>query len=156
MSHGRRSTYIRGCRCDICRAAQAAYQRLYMSRNPERAARERASAYKRHKAKIRARQAAYGQTLSGKIVQYQKTLRRRARQKNQFIEDVDPKVVYEMHGGRCGICGEFIQIDPSISLGQQMHVDHVIPLAPPHCGLHCYANVQPAHPLCNLRKGDRI
>lgn len=26
-THGKRSTYVRGCRCDDCRAAHAAYER---------------------------------------------------------------------------------------------------------------------------------
>ena len=47
-----------------------------------------------------------------------------------------------MHGGMCGICEEFIQ--------GKFHVDHVIPLS--KGGLHCYANVQPAHPNCNRKK----
>lgn len=70
---------------------------------------------------------------------------RRARKLGQFIEDVDPVVFYKMHGGMCGICKQFIEGD--------FHVDHVVPLA--RGGLHGYVNVQPAHPLCNLRKGDR-
>ena len=73
-------------------------------------------------------------------------MRRRARELGQFIEDVDPQIVYEMHGGRCGICGEFIEGD--------FHVDHVIPLA--KGGMHGYINVQPAHPKCNLSKGAKI
>ena len=70
---------------------------------------------------------------------------RRAHKLNQFIEDVDPQVVYEMHGGMCGVCKQFIEDD--------FHVDHVIPLS--KGGMHGYVNVQPAHPSCNLRKGNR-
>lgn len=70
---------------------------------------------------------------------------RRARKLNQFVEEVDPTTVYEMHGGRCGICEEFIEDD--------FHVDHVIPLS--KGGMHGYINVQPAHPVCNMRKGAR-
>lgn len=70
---------------------------------------------------------------------------RRARKLDQFIEDVDPEIVYQMHGGMCGICEEFI-------IGK-FHVDHVIPLA--KGGMHGYINVQAAHPKCNLVKGDR-
>ncbi len=72
--------------------------------------------------------------------------RRRARKLDQFIEDVDPAIVYEMHGGMCGICEEFIIGD--------FHVDHVIPLS--RGGMHGYVNVQPAHPTCNQRKGATI
>lgn len=71
---------------------------------------------------------------------------RRARKLASFIEDVDPRVVYEMHGGVCGICHEFIEGD--------FHVDHVIPLA--RGGQHGYINVQPAHADCNLRKGASV
>lgn len=71
---------------------------------------------------------------------------RKDRRLGQFIEEVDPAVVYQMHGGRCGICGEFIEGD--------FHVDHVVPLA--RGGMHGYVNAQPAHPLCNMRKGDRV
>lgn len=75
-----------------------------------------------------------------------KELTRRARKLNQFIENVDPEIVYDMHGGMCGICEEFIQDD--------FHVDHRIPLS--KGGLHGYINCQPAHPICNLRKGANV
>lgn len=73
--------------------------------------------------------------------------RRKALKLQQFIEDVDSSVVYQMHGGMCGICKQFVPED-------DFHVDHVIPLS--KGGMHGYINVQPAHPLCNLRKGDRV
>lgn len=71
---------------------------------------------------------------------------RRAREAEVFIEEVNPDVVYEMHGGRCGICGEFIAED--------FHVDHVVPIA--RGGQHGYVNVQPAHPFCNQSKGAKL
>lgn len=74
------------------------------------------------------------------------SLTRRGRERDQFIEQVDPQTVYDMHGGRCGICAEFIEGD--------FHVDHVVPLA--RGGMHGYVNVQPAHPACNVRKGARL
>lgn len=37
-AHGTRSRYVRGCRCDECRAAQAAYFREYEKRRPNRRA----------------------------------------------------------------------------------------------------------------------
>jgi 5-methylcytosine-specific restriction endonuclease McrA len=36
----------------------------------------------------------------------------------------------------------------------KFHVDHIMPLA--KGGLHCYTNVQVAHPKCNLSKKDKI
>jgi 5-methylcytosine-specific restriction endonuclease McrA len=71
---------------------------------------------------------------------------RRARRARAFVEHVDPYTVYTMHGGRCGICGDFIT--------GAFHVDHVVPLS--RGGLHCYANAQPAHPVCNARKGSKM
>lgn len=45
------------------------------------------------------------------------------------------------------ICGDQVDINA-------FHIDHIVPLA--RDGLHTLANVQPAHPVCNLRKGDRM
>lgn len=64
-----------------------------------------------------------------------------------FVELVEPQEVYRRAGGLCGICAE--PVDPST-----FHVDHIIPLA--RGGEHSYANTQPAHPVCNLRKGARV
>jgi 5-methylcytosine-specific restriction endonuclease McrA len=72
--------------------------------------------------------------------------RRRALKLNAFVEDVKRATVYEMHGGMCGICEEFI-------VGE-FHVDHVVPLS--RGGLHSYSNTQPAHPFCNRSKGVTI
>ena len=72
--------------------------------------------------------------------------KRRMRERQQFIEPVDAQVVYEMHGGMCGICKGFIDLTKT-----GFHVDHVVPLA--KGGVHGYINTQPAHPQCNLRKG---
>jgi 5-methylcytosine-specific restriction endonuclease McrA len=72
--------------------------------------------------------------------------RYRARKRQQFVEDVDPLVVYTMWGGACGICKEYIE--------GRFDVDHVVPIA--RGGLHGYVNVQPAHPRCNQRKGGQM
>jgi len=72
---------------------------------------------------------------------------RRARQMGQFVEPVDPKIVYEMHGGMRGICEKFVDYS-------EFEVDHVIPLS--KGGMHGYVNVQPAHFKCNRSKGAKI
>jgi 5-methylcytosine-specific restriction endonuclease McrA len=71
---------------------------------------------------------------------------RRARKRNQFVEKVDPAILFDMHGGICGICESPIE--------RKFHVDHIIPNS--KGGLHCYANTQPTHPKCNLIKSDRV
>lgn len=67
--------------------------------------------------------------------------------KDQFVEEVHGLVLLERHDGLCGICGE--DVDPL-----DFHIDHVVPLI--RGGEHSYANTQPAHPLCNRRKGRRL
>ncbi len=71
---------------------------------------------------------------------------RRVRKRGQFVEHVDPMVVYERDEGLCGICGGTVYGD--------FHLDHKIPLA--KGGEHSYANTQIAHPPCNLAKGAKI
>ena len=72
---------------------------------------------------------------------------RNARMKGVFVEAVDPQVVYEMHGGICGICKDFVAYE-------DFEVDHITPIA--KGGLHAYINVQPAHRFCNRSKKDRL
>jgi hypothetical protein len=36
MTHGTHSAYVHGCKCDLCREGEAAYQRDYRQRNRER------------------------------------------------------------------------------------------------------------------------
>lgn len=72
---------------------------------------------------------------------------RRARERDQFVEDVDATVVFDRDEGICGICG-----DPA--LRDDFHVDHIIPLS--RGGDHSYANTQVAHPVCNSRKHNKL
>lgn len=70
-----------------------------------------------------------------------------ARKRDAFVEDVRPGVVYERGNGTCGICGEPVK-------REQFDVDHIVPLS--RGGEHSYANTQPAHRTCNLRKAARL
>jgi 5-methylcytosine-specific restriction endonuclease McrA len=54
--------------------------------------------------------------------------------------------VIERLGSSCHICGRGVDLSA-------WHMDHVIPLD--HGGPHCYANVAPAHPFCNVSKHAR-
>ena len=71
----------------------------------------------------------------------------RARKTAQFVESIDPAVVWTRSKGRCGKCGGQLNRD-------DFHVDHRIPLA--RGGKHSYENVQAAHPRCNAIKRDRL
>jgi len=72
---------------------------------------------------------------------------RRARQKGAFVERVYRRIVFKRDKGLCGICRK--RVDPI----SNWHLDHIQPLS--RGGAHCYANVQVAHPRCNVRKGAK-
>lgn len=163
----------RKCRCAPCRKAWSDYRREYNKKHKGCRAAYEAEYRKRNRAAILAREAdyrvanrekmlAYGseykrrnkeallakqRTPEGKARRRMISAARRARLRGQFVEDVDPRIVYELHAGRCGICGE------SVPVGS-FDVDHVVPIA--RGGMHCYVNVQLAHPSCNKRKGARV
>jgi hypothetical protein len=71
---------------------------------------------------------------------------RRARLREAFVEQVDPRVLYERDEGCCGFCGG--QVDPA-----SFDVDHAVPLAAG--GEHSYVNTRIAHPTCNRRQGRK-
>lgn len=73
---------------------------------------------------------------------------RRAIKKLVFVEDVDPRVVFERDKGVCGICLELV--DPS----SPWEIDHIIPIS--KGGPHSYANVQLSHRRCNRSKSARL
>ena len=63
------------------------------------------------------------------------------------VERIDRFEVFDRGGGICGVCQSPVD-------RQTFHVDHIVPLA--LGGEHTYRNTQPAHPVCNLRKGVRL
>lgn len=78
--------------------------------------------------------------------------RRRASMFNQWIEDVDPRIVYERDQWTCHLCGQ--AVDRSGKRGPWMpSLDHVTPIS--LGGLHSYANTACSHYRCNLSKGNR-
>jgi 5-methylcytosine-specific restriction endonuclease McrA len=75
-------------------------------------------------------------------------VRRRVRKYgNGLVERIYRSVVWARDDGICGICGKPVN-------KQDWQLDHVIPIA--KGGTHTYVNVQVSHPICNLKKGDRI
>lgn len=70
---------------------------------------------------------------------------RRARERKAMVERVDVLQVLESFGHRCFYCLK--------KLGKNFHIDHKTPLS--KGGLHCYANVVPSCPKCNVRKSAK-
>jgi 5-methylcytosine-specific restriction endonuclease McrA len=80
--------------------------------------------------------------------------RRRAREREAFVEDVSLRVLFERDEGICQLCLEPVdwylrERDP---LSQS--IDHIVPIS--LGGEHSYANTQLAHLICNIRKRDRV
>lgn len=171
MKHGTMSMYVGGpCRCVECKRAARERMRVYSAANREKIRAQQVARRKRNHKAILAKEAeyraihrdkrhAYGveykrrnkeallakqRTSEGKAQRRMVSAARRARVRGQFIEDVDPRIVYQTHGGCCGICKEFVPVE-------NFDVDHVIPIA--RGGMHGYVNCTPAHPICNKRKG---
>lgn len=71
---------------------------------------------------------------------------RRAMIAGAFVEAVHPLVVLELADGVCGICGKDVDV-------REYQVDHIEPVS--LGGEHSYSNTQPAHPRCNISKGNR-
>lgn len=76
----------------------------------------------------------------------------RAKELGVYVEDVDPEVVADRDGGKCGICGGDVPADAVYPHPLTGTIDHVVPLS--KGGLHSYRNVQLAHFSCNSQKGD--
>lgn len=133
-----------------------ASNRAYRAADPERArAKDRAYAaanrVRRAEKQREWRQAnpdAYSEwAAANRELIWQRNQRRRARELNAFVENVDRAAVFRRDLGICQICNEPIGAN-------RWHIDHVIPLI--RGGLHCYANVQLSHARCNLSKGTRM
>ena len=70
----------------------------------------------------------------------------RARQAGVQWEIIDPRTVYKHHQGLCGICHLPVELEI-------FTIDHIVPLD--KGGPHIFSNLQPAHWICNVRKGNR-
>lgn len=79
--------------------------------------------------------------------------RRKARQKNAFVADVNRGRVFEADGYRCHLCGLLTERDKKVPHPKAPTIDHVIPL---HVGgTHEPSNCRTAHFRCNHLKGAR-
>jgi len=70
-----------------------------------------------------------------------------------FVENVSIKTLMERDCLVCGICELQIPTEHENRL-YRASIDHIIPLS--KRGEHSYANTQPAHLICNIRKGAKL
>jgi 5-methylcytosine-specific restriction endonuclease McrA len=63
----------------------------------------------------------------------------------KYVEFVDKRKLYETYGRICALCLSPLKF-------REMTIDHILPRS--LGGEHSYANVQPAHRLCNHVKGN--
>lgn len=89
-----------------------------------------------------------------------KDMRRRTRERDQFVDNVSLEVLYKMDDGICYLCGkacrydDFIMLNGSFIAGDYYpSIDHVVPLS--KGGGHSYENTRLAHRICNSIKRDR-
>jgi 5-methylcytosine-specific restriction endonuclease McrA len=69
-------------------------------------------------------------------------------------DKINPLCVYSLFGWVCGICNE--PIDRAVRFPDDMcaTLDHIVPLS--RGGEHVWANVQPAHKVCNEKKAAEL
>lgn len=127
----------------------AAYQRAYREAN-----RDKLSVYRtaynddvhRQEARERTKAWARNNPEKARANGRRSTFTYEARKRGAFVEAVDHETVLIRDGGICQLCGHPVMLD-------DYHIDHIKPLA--KGGTHEYANVQLAHPFCNISKGAK-
>jgi 5-methylcytosine-specific restriction endonuclease McrA len=75
------------------------------------------------------------------------TRRRRARQAEVAVGEVDHKRIWKRDRGLCYLCGRSVAKN-------DVHYDHVIPLS--RGGTHSEDNIRVTHARCNLKKGVKL
>jgi 5-methylcytosine-specific restriction endonuclease McrA len=137
LVHGKRSSYMHGCRCHDCTLAQAEYcrewQRLYTAKHGRR--------YTNDQDKRRGRR-------------HGERIQRRALMQLDEAQSFDPALIYERDGWVCQLCGVPVNREAAANDNDAASIDHVIPVS--RGGAHTVANCQCAHRSCNSAKGARV
>ena len=79
--------------------------------------------------------------------------RRRSRLASVEHEEIAASEIYERDGWRCGICGKRVNKKLKYPDPLSSTLDHIIPLS--LGGPHTKSNLQLAHYICNITKGNR-
>lgn len=143
--HGK---WRKGCKCEACRTALAAYAREYRQRPEAKAARRELRARQRAVRKAEGLSAAPWDDARKAV--YQK---RRAAKRGAAAESFKPSEVFDRDGWSCAICGSAIDPELTYPAPRSVSLDHLIPLSVG--GEHTRANTRAAHLECNVRRGNR-
>jgi 5-methylcytosine-specific restriction endonuclease McrA len=79
--------------------------------------------------------------------------RRRVRKYQGVVEDFLDTEIFERDNYICGLCNEVIDREFPSRHPMSVTLDHILPIS--KGGHHTRANVQAAHFVCNMRKGNR-
>lgn len=152
--HGRKNTYDRGCRCDLCCMAAKANRRP--SSEPKRELSCQTCGgpfigYRRRK--YCSRECWTGRTPPGYRKYIKGDYRRRARHHGVDYEPLDRNAIFVRDGWICGICGGAVDPELKYPDRKSASLDHVVPFT--RGGAHTAGNVQCSHLDCNILKRDR-
>lgn len=79
---------------------------------------------------------------------------RRALRAQRQSEPISPAVVFRRDEFTCRLCGEPLDMAARWPEPRSPSIDHITPLS--RGGDHLYSNIQAAHFVCNVRKGNRV
>lgn len=155
-NHGA-SGYRHGCRCTVCKGAQAAVGRAYRTarqaqgRPVHRSGAERPCGECGELFRARAERKFCSvdcavRSQGGEIGSGKSDGRPR-----RYMSDTDRDAFFEAAGWCCALCGDVMRRDVGYLHDLYPTLDHIVPRA--RGGSDELGNLQPAHRICNLRKG---
>ena len=154
-----------GCRCAECAPLGRAYVRKYPKTIPDKPIPHgTVNGYTNYKCRcddcsVAMREDARLKYRENPEMALESAIRRRARMRDAFVENVPRREIFERDNWQCQIPGCLYPGIPASLDGQRTdplyaNVDHIMPLA--KGGLHERSNLATAHFRCNLAKKDRI
>jgi len=140
-------------RCKPCdsmsrdKAKRAIYEKEYWDKRREERRKIILESYNNNSEKHKKKRREYLDSANGNANHRKHSQTRRARERNAFVEVVNPKEKYDFQNGVCYICENKFSFS-------DMECDHVIPLA--KGGLHEGKNIKMACIHCNRSKGAKV
>lgn len=159
--HGTSSRYAGGCRCEPCTAAKTNQERVYRQRRLQQGRPVHRSGPSHTCGEC-------GEEFNGRAERKFCSLRcatlaqggdpdnpgpRDSRPRN-WISEEDRRAVFEKAGWCCAICETAMRPDFGYLHDLYPTLDHILPRS--RGGSDDPSNLQPAHRICNLRKGARV